>query len=115
MRSTCLSVEEKGITYKKMKQFRLSLTKQHVSCTKDQWNSVIFSDESKFNLYGSDDKWYVRRRKNEEFHPDCISPTVKFPGSQMVWGSISSKGLDVSYLLQELQMPRFTPVSWTSA
>lgn len=85
--------KKKPLLTNKMKQKRLSWAKQHVSWTMDQWNSVIFSDESKFNLYGSDGKQYVRRRKNEAFHPDCISPTVKFPAGQMIWGSISSKGV----------------------
>lgn len=85
--------KKKPLLTKTMKQKRLSWAKQHVSWTMDQWNLVIFSDESKFNLYGSDGKRYVRRRKNEAFHPDCISPTVKFPAGQMVWGSISSKGV----------------------
>ena len=57
----------------------------------DQWNSVIFSDEPKFNVYWSDGKRYVWRWKNEAFYPDCISPTVTFSACQMVWGSISSK------------------------
>ena len=58
----------------------------------DKWNSVIFSDESKFNLYGSDGKRHVRRRKNEAFHPDYISPIMKFPEGQLACGSISSNG-----------------------
>ena len=76
-----------------MKHKRLSWTKQHASWRMDQWNSVIFSDESKLDLYGSDGERYVRQRKNEAFHSDCISPSVKFPAAQMVWGSISSKGV----------------------
>ena len=40
--------------HKKMMQKRLSWAKQHVSWTKAQWDSVIFSDESKFNLHSSD-------------------------------------------------------------
>ena len=83
--------KKKPLLTNKMKQKRLSWAKQHVSWTMDQWNSVIFSDDSKFNLYGSDGKRYVRRRKNEAFHPDCISPTVKFPVGQMVWESILIK------------------------
>ena len=72
---------------------QLSWAKQHVSLTMDQRNSVIFSDESKFNLCGSYSKRYIRRRKNEAFHLVFISPTVKFPDCQMIWGSISIKGI----------------------
>ena len=59
----------------------------------DQWNSAIFSNESKFNLYGSDGQHYDWQRKNEAFHPDCILHTVKFLVGQMVCGSISNKGI----------------------
>ena len=75
-----------------MKQKWFSSAKQHVSWTMDQWNWVIFSNESKFSPWGSDGKRYVRWGNNEAFHPDCISPTVKFPAGQMVSASISSKG-----------------------
>ena len=39
---------------------------------------VIWSDESKFNLFGSDWRAYVRRRVGEDFLPECVDLTVKF-------------------------------------
>ena len=71
----------------------LSWAKQHVSWTKVQWDSVIFSDESKFNLHGSDGKQYVRRHEIEAYHLDCISPVIKLSSSQIVWGYICSNGV----------------------
>ena len=34
----------------------------------------------------------VRRRKGEEFDPQCLKKTVKFPQKIMVWGAISIHG-----------------------
>jgi transposase len=76
-----------------MRAARLKWAKQHSNWTAERWSQVIFSDESKFNLHGSDGVQYVRRRSGEELHPDCITSTVKHPAGQMVWGCISSRGV----------------------
>ena len=49
------------------------------------WNKVIWSDESKFDLFGSDGRYYMRRRVGEEYLAECVQQTVKF-GLVMVWG-----------------------------
>ena len=57
------------------------------------WHKIIWSDESKFNLFGSDGRIYVRRRVGEEYLPQCVQQMVKFGGgSVMVWGCISCDG-----------------------
>ena len=76
-----------------MRKARLRWAKEHSLWTVDQWNTVIFSDESKFNLHGSDGPQYVRRRTGEAYLPSCIIPTVKHSESQMVWACISSHGV----------------------
>ena len=68
------------------KQTRLQFAQEHVDWTIDQWQSVLWTDESKFELFGSHRRQYVRRKVNERFKPDCIVPTVKHGGgSVMVW------------------------------
>ena len=53
-----------------------------------------FSDESKFKLFGSDGKRFVKRKNGERLSPQCFKKTVKFGvGSEMVWGMISSAGI----------------------
>ena len=37
----------------------LNFTTEHIAWTEEQWSMVHFSDESKFNLFGSDGKWFV--------------------------------------------------------
>ncbi|GFS59541.1 transposable element Tcb1 transposase [Trichonephila clavipes] len=54
---------------------------------------VIFSDESQFCISGNQSSAYVRRRTHEEFNPQCLKPTVKYPTKVIVWGCISSHGV----------------------
>lgn len=61
--------------------------------TADDWRGVVFSDESKFNLFGSDGKQYCRRRPHEELEERNVKKTVKHGGgSVMVWGCITEFG-----------------------
>ena len=56
---------------------------------------VIWSDdESKFNLFGSDGRVYVRRRVGKDFLPECVDRTVKFGGGNVImWGCITCDGM----------------------
>jgi len=52
-----------------------------------QWKNVLWSDESKFEIFGSKRKTYVRRKPGERLMDQCVMPTVKHGGgSVMVWG-----------------------------
>ncbi|GFU75968.1 transposable element Tcb1 transposase [Trichonephila clavipes] len=50
-------------------------------------------DESQFCISGNQSSAYVRRRSQEEFSPQCLKPTVKYPTKVMVWGCMSSYGV----------------------
>ena len=52
---------------------------------------VGFSDESTISIL-DDRVQTVRRRKGEEFDPQCLKKTVKFPQKIMVWDAISIHG-----------------------
>lgn len=73
---------------------RLNFAKEHIQKDVSWWDDVIFLDESKFNIFGSDGKTMVWRKPNEELKGKNITPTVKHGGgSVMVWGCISAKGV----------------------
>ncbi len=57
------------------------------------WNHVLWSDESKVNLFDSDGVQHVWRRPGEEYQENCALPTVKHGGgSIMVWGCMTTAG-----------------------
>ena len=87
---------------------RLQWAREHKDWTMEQWNSVVWSDESKFNIFQSDGRTYVRRRKSEEFDEGCVVGTVKHGGgSVMVWGCMC--GSETGMMLRvETRMDRFS-------
>ncbi|GFW16900.1 transposable element Tcb1 transposase [Trichonephila clavipes] len=48
---------------------------------------------SQFCISGNQSSAYVRRHTHEEFSPQCLKPTVKYPIKVMVWGCMSSHGV----------------------
>ena len=55
---------------------------------------MLWTDESKFELIGTNRRVYVRRRTSERLIDNCVSPTVKQEGGNiLVWGSISGRGV----------------------
>ena len=73
---------------------RLAWAKDKVNWTQEQWDNVIWSDESKYNVQGSDGRVRVIRKEGERYHPNLVMKTVKFGnGSVMVWGCFWAGGL----------------------
>ena len=55
---------------------------------------MLCTNESKFELFGTNQRVYVRRRIGKRLIDDCISPTVKHgDGNIMIWGSILGIGV----------------------
>ena len=47
----------------------LDFAKQHQDWTQEEWSNVLFTDESRFQLYCSDGRAYVRRMEGEAYKP----------------------------------------------
>ena len=76
------------------KRKRLAFAKEHVNKPAEFWNSILWSDESKFNMFGCDGRARVWRSKHEAFSQSCLKPTVKHGGgSVMVWGCMAASGV----------------------
>jgi hypothetical protein len=66
------------------------------------WQHVIFSDESKYCLFGSDGKIYCQRKIGRAYNDRVVKKTVKHGDrSIMVWGCISRKGPERLYRVDE--------------
>ncbi|GBO40440.1 Transposable element Tcb1 transposase [Araneus ventricosus] len=58
------------------------------------WKNIIFVDESKYNIFGSDGKQKVWHTLNTALHIKNLLPTVKYGGgNQLVWGCMESSGV----------------------
>lgn len=76
------------------KKKRLDFAKKYVSKDSKFWDSVLWSDESKFELFGSKKRKRVWRRSGEALKQANILQTVKHGGGNvMVWGCFASKGV----------------------
>jgi len=75
------------------RQKRLEWAKEHQKWTLEHWKKVIWSDETRISIFGSDGAYYVRRRPGEECLPACLTPTMKHPLGVMVWGCMAWNGV----------------------
>ncbi|KAK3528860.1 hypothetical protein QTP70_011740 [Hemibagrus guttatus] len=72
---------------------RLKFAREHLDDPEEDWENVIWSDETKIELFGKNSTCCVWRRKDAELHPKNTIPTVKHGGGNiMLWGCFSAKG-----------------------
>ncbi|KAK3560504.1 hypothetical protein QTP86_009647 [Hemibagrus guttatus] len=72
---------------------RLKFAREHLDDPEEDWENVIWSDETKIELFGKNSTCRVWRRKNAELQPKNTIPTVKHGGGNiMLWGCFSAKG-----------------------
>ncbi len=64
--------------------------KAHLKRTVSKWKSVLWSDESKFDILVGNHGRCVLRTKEEGDLPACYQSSVQKPASLMVWGCISA-------------------------
>jgi transposase len=59
----------------------------------EEWNKIIFSDESRFELFNNDSHNWVWRKVDEKYKKECLKPTVKKSIGIMVWGCFHKDGI----------------------
>lgn len=75
------------------KQSRLRYAKAHLDKPASFWNKVLWTDETKIELFGHNKGRYAWRKKNTAFQEKHLLPTVKYGGgSIMLWGCVASAG-----------------------
>ena len=72
---------------------RLKFANDHLDDLEEEWEKVMWSDETKIELFGLNSTRRVWRKKNEEYNPKNTIPTVKHGGGNIIlWGCFSAKG-----------------------
>lgn len=76
------------------KKKRLAWARSHKDWSQRQWDKVLWSDESSFQLFSTPGNVRVRRKPHEQWKQECIVPTVKHGGSSvLVWACMTSSGV----------------------
>ena len=71
----------------------MKLAKEHLDDPEEAWEKVMWSDETKIELFGINSTRRVWRKRNAEYNPKNTIPTVKHGGGNlMLWGCFSGKG-----------------------
>ncbi len=77
-------------------------------------NKILWSDETKIELFGLNSKRYVWRKPGSAHHLSNTVPTVKHGGgSIMLWGVFQLQGQDDWLQSRERWMRPSTGISWT--
>ncbi|KAK3512298.1 hypothetical protein QTP70_003284 [Hemibagrus guttatus] len=67
--------------------------KAHLKWTVAKWKTVLWSDESKFEVLFGKLGRHVIRTKEDKDNPSCYQRSVQKPASLVVWGCMSACGM----------------------
>ncbi len=100
MSTKALSCKRKPYVNMVQKRRRVLWAKAHLKWAVSKWKSVLWSDESKFDILVGNHRRHVLRAKEEGDLPACYQCSVPKPASLMVWGCISAYGMGSLHVLE---------------
>ncbi len=72
----------------------LDFAKQHKEWSSEDWKRVIFSDETKINIFNSDGRTWFWSQDPSKLDENSVKQTVKFVGGGvMLWGCMTAQGV----------------------
>ena len=94
IRDIIVDLHKARMGYKKItKQLGEKFAKEHLDDPEEAWEKVMWSNETKIELFGINSTRHVWRKRNAEYNPKNTIPTVKHGGENlMLWGCFSAKG-----------------------
>ena len=79
---------------KRHRDARLEFVREHKEKENLFWERVLWTDETKIELFGHIYRNYEWRKDGEAYSPKNTVPTVKFGGGSIkIWGCFSAKGV----------------------
>ncbi|GFV82830.1 transposable element Tcb2 transposase [Trichonephila clavipes] len=105
------NMRRKPFVSKVNRKKRIDFAKENEKQDRNSWNSVIFSDASKFNIHGSDGYQKVWKKANAALEPKNMRGTVKHGGGSITINlsqSSSKLRLDGSFTFQQDNDPKHT-------
>ena len=88
-----MTQEDPTAEKKRHKTARLEFAYTHLNKPRSFWENVLWTDETKLELFGKAHHLYVYRKQNEAFKEKNTFPTVKHGGgSVMFWGCCAASG-----------------------
>jgi transposase len=76
------------------RRLRLDFAKKYKSWNMDDWKRVIWSDETKMNLFGFDGRQYCWKKPGGPSRDHHFAPTVKHGGGAIfLWGCMTWRGI----------------------
>lgn len=79
---------------------RIAFCKKYKLWKKEDWQKVMFSDESTFSQFGTH-LHRVRRPANERYNSRYTIKTIKHPQKIMVWGCFSASGRGTLHFMKQ--------------
>ncbi len=79
---------------------RVLWAKAHLKWTVSKWKSVLWSDESKFDILVGNHRRSVLRAKEEGDLPACYQHSVQKPAFLMAWECINAYGRGSLHVLE---------------
>lgn len=85
---------KKPLLTPRLRKARYEFARKYKHWDYNDWSNVVWSDESRFNLFGSDGREYCWKRKGEPLKDQHVKGTIKFGGGGIfVWGCFTARGI----------------------
>ncbi|KAG2457144.1 TCB1 transposase, partial [Polypterus senegalus] len=91
----------------KNRKARLDFAKEHLNKPAQFWKNILWTDETKINLYQNDGKKKVRRRRGTAHYPKHTTSSVKYGGgSVMAWACMAASGTGTLDFINDVTQDR---------
>ncbi|KAI4885888.1 hypothetical protein NFI96_032830 [Prochilodus magdalenae] len=78
-------------------QARLKFATEHLDDSESDWEKVLWSDETKIELFGINSNHRVWRKRNADYDPKNTVSTVTYRGGNIMFWGCFSKGTGLLY------------------